>query len=247
MPSWPPAGSRSARAFRQPGFSNSAEAALTSDFWGGEGNQDPARGTALPWQRFVLGLDQVLERLMQENPNGLSGAVNQSARTGSPAAQVSPAPGNAPSAPSAADPPAQGNGHDTSQDSGAVKRSGAVDSAIQSLWNSAGSAKQRQQLNEWKRAPDLNINGGPQLRLVYSRETVPFEHDSLPESNGFGLPRTAMKSPLRPVGSDEPSLAAPLAFALLANDWVRLRLLRRLRRSRNEPAHPFREPSDVVS
>ncbi len=193
------------------------------------GGAAAAHAPALPWERFVLGLDQIFDRFMRENPNGLSGALNGSDRPGSAATPSTPAPGNPPAPPSAPAPPGQSGDHGGTQGSNAAETSNAVDSIIESLWKDDGSSAQSQQSAGWKRAPDSTIDGVPELRMVTSWENVPQVHDTPSESNV--VRRVSMTLPLRGPGKDEPSLAAPVAFVVLANEWARWRQASHLRRS----------------
>ncbi len=193
------------------------------------GGAAAAHAPAAPWERFMLGLDELFDRFMRENPNGLSGALNGSDRPGSPATPSTPAPVNPPAPPSAPAPPGQSGDHGGTQGSNAAETSNAVDSIIESLWKDDGSSAQSQQSAGWKRAPDSTIDGVPELRMVTSWENVPQVHDSPSESSVSR--RGAMTLPLRGPGKDEPSLAAPVAFVVLANELARWRQTSHLRRS----------------
>jgi hypothetical protein len=202
---------------------------VADDLTTGGAGAGAAGAPALPWERFVLGLDQIFERFLRENPNGLSGALNGSDRPASSATPSSPIPGNPPAPPSAPAPPAQSGDHDGAHGSSAAETSKAVDSIIESLWNEDASSGRRQESPGRERALDLRIGTGPDLRVVISWETAPQAHESHSESNGYR--RVAMTPPLRWPGKDEPSLAAPLAFVVLANELARWRQTSHLRRS----------------
>jgi hypothetical protein len=188
---------------------------------------------ALPWERFVLGLDQVLERFLRENPNGFSGAVNRtersdrSDRTKSPATPGSPAAGKPTGPPSAPAPPAQSGDHDGGQGSSADETAKALDSVIEALWNDEVSGEHRVQLSRWNRALEPETDRGPELCVVDSRVPLALAYDSSAESDGFGH-RGTMSLPLGQTGKDEQSLAAPLALVVLVNEWARWRLTCRL-------------------
>ena len=170
-------------------------------------------GLCWDWTRYF-------ERFLRENPNGLSGALNGSDRPGSAATPGSPAPGNPPAPPSAPAPPAQSGDHDGAQGSSAAETSKAVDSIIESLWKEDASSGAKRAIR--RRGNELSTRGSTACRTFVwftSWETVSLAHDSSSESNGFGNRRGAMTLPLRGPGKDEPSLAAPLAFVVLANEW----------------------------
>ncbi len=249
-PSWPAVGSQSAaRAFRPTGWgaAPSAPVPIAVDELS-TGGAAAAHAPALPWERFVLGLDEIFDRFMRENPNGLSGALGGSDRPESPASPGSPAPGNPPAPPSAPAAPAQSGDNDGAHGSNAAETSKAVDAIIESLWKEEASSGQSGQSAGWKRAPDSTIDGVPELRVGTSWETVSQAHDSPSEFNVYR--RVAVTLPLRGPGKDEPSLAAPLAFIVLANEWARWRLTGHLRRShmRKETMTPqtAEEPPECV-
>ncbi len=192
------------------------------------GGAAAAHAPALPWERFVLGLDQLFDRFMRANPNGLSGALRGSDRPESSATQGSPAPGNPPASASGPAPPGQRGDHDGARGSNAAETSQAVDSIIQSFWKEACSSAQSLPAGR-ERALDPRIGGGPDVRVVTSWDTVLQAHDSPSESNVDR--RVAMTRTLRGPAKDAPSLAAPFAFVVLANEWARWRLTSHLRRS----------------
>ncbi len=183
---------------------------------------------ALPWERFVLGLDQALERFLRENPNGLSGALDPSDHQESAATPGILAPGNPTASPTAPTPPAQSGGLDRAHGSSDSEKSKAVDATIESLWREDVSSGQ---FPGWKRSPDATIDAAPELRVVFVPETVPFAYDSTAESNGFRPGHNAVTPAHRGPGKDEPNLVAPLALVVLASGWARSHLVSRLNRS----------------
>jgi hypothetical protein len=190
---------------------------------------------ALPWERFVLGLDQVRERFLRENPNGLSGAVNRtersdrSDRTKSPATPGAPAPGKPTGSPSAPATAAQSGGHDGGQRSSADETAKALDSVIEALWRENSRDQQSQQFAGWGQTSASRVGGVAGMRVL--KDAVVQTHDSPSEPNGFGDRRDLKTVPLREPGKDEQSLVAPLAVLVLANEWARSRRTIQLRRS----------------
>ena len=204
---------------------------VADEFTPGGAGAAAAHAPALPWERFVLGLDQVLERFLRENPNGLSGALNGSDRPGSAATPSLLAPGNPPAPPSAPAPPAQSGGHDAGQGSSAADSSNVVDSVIELLWKEDAPAGQNPQPAGWSRVPEPTFGGVPEIRLVRSWAALSQAHDSPSDADGVGYRRSALTLPLRGPGKDEQSLTAPLAVVILANEWARSRLTSHLRQS----------------
>ena len=228
---------------------SSAEPEVADALAAGGAGAGAAHAPALPWERFVLGLDQVLERFLRENPNGLSGVLNGSGGPGSAATPGSPAhrqPDDVSLGPRASRTkrrPRRGARFERGQ------TSKAVDSIIELLWKDDASSGRNGQSAAWKRAQP-RIDDGPDLRVVYSRERLSLAHDSSVESSAFGTRRGAITLPLRGPGKDEPSLAAAVATFVLANEWARSRPISRLGRphlrSRTGREDTVRAPSDVI-
>ncbi len=110
----------------------------------------------------MLGLDQVLERFLRENPNGLSGAVNRTKSRPDPRQRrdhcAGPADGVAVGTGSACAKRRPRGG----QGSNADETTKAVDSVIESLWKEDVSSDPNGQFTGWKRARDPRIGGvGP--------------------------------------------------------------------------------------
>ncbi len=184
---------------------------------------------ALPWERFVLGLDQVLERFLRENPNGLSGALDRSDRPDTSATPKSPGSGNPMGSPSAPAPPAQSGGHDGDQGSSADETSKAVDCVIESLWGEdSSSGVSGQSTSGWGLAREATYGAVAEFRVVPSLERASPPCDSTWETGGFGDRRRAIRLPLHGPGKDEPSLAAPVAFVVLAHAWAQSRVVSRV-------------------
>ena len=143
---------------------------------------------ATPWQRFVLGLDQVLERFLLENPNGLSGVVD---RPQSPAMQGSPPPDGLMAPPSA--PPAQSGEREGDQEPSAGGTSKAVDSVIELLWREDGSRSHSGQSSAgWSPALEPRNGCTAMVRVVRSLESTSPTRDSTSDTAGFGSQRRAI-------------------------------------------------------
>ncbi len=184
-----------------------------------------AHGPASPWERFVLGLDQVLERILRENPNGLSGVVN---RPESPAMQGSSPPGGLMAPPSATAPPAQSGEHDGDHGPSAGGTSKAVDSVIEMLWRAGGSRGHSGRSSAgWGPVLEPRNGGMREIRVVRSLQSASPTHDSRADTAGFGSRRRAIMVP-RGAGKDERGLGATLAFVVLAHEWARSRLVSRV-------------------
>ena len=137
-----------------PGTGISVGQGLSSQRSGGPGGDDGAEsdeseaGVAgavpaaiAPWERFVIGLDEALEKFQRENPNGVSGAPardSASDRPDSPPAAGLPTQGGPTSLKSGPDPVPSGGEPDRTENASPSLGVEAIDAIIESVWGEDG-------------------------------------------------------------------------------------------------------------
>ena len=226
-----------------PGTGISLGQGLSSQGHGGPGGDDDAEsdvpGAAIPgavpaviapWERFVIGLDEALEKFQRDNPNGVSGAPardSASDRSDSPAAATPPAQGAPTSLKSGSNPVPSTDEPDPTKEPSPTTAVEAIDTVISSLWREDRASDSRQQL------PDAS---GPAGRsddaLLPIRLVIPPSLDQGPRTRDQGpgtkllLARSdrrtdAVLPPVPEPGKDEPDLASmSLAVAMMGTEWV---------------------------
>ncbi len=230
-----------------PGTGISVGQGLSSQGRGGPGGDDDAESDVpgapipgavpaviAPWERFVIGLDEALEKFQQENPNGLSGAPARdtaSDRSDSPAATAPPAQGAPTSLKSGSNPNPSTDEPDPTKEPRPTTAVEAIDTVISSLWGQDRASDSREQLSETDRT-----SGRSDEALLPIRMVIPPSPDQGPGTRDRGQdqgPRTklllahfdrrtgAVLPPVPEPGKDEPDLASTsLAVAMMGTEWV---------------------------
>ena len=163
-----------------------------------------------PWERFVLGLDEAIQKFQRDNPGGVMGAPARDAssdRADSPPAAAPPAQSGPTSLKSNPAPVPSGGG--------AVQTEEAVDAIIESGWGENGERDSRGRLSYMGQLSGRLDGKLPVVRVVDSpppRSDLPFA--STGRITGDVLP------PVSGTGKDEPNLAfASLVVAGVAAEW----------------------------
>ena len=229
-----------------PGTGISVGQGVSSQGRGGPGGDDDvesdAPGAAIPgavpaviapWERFVIGLEEALEKFQQENPNGVSGAPARdtaSDRSDSPAATAPPAQGPPTSLKSGSNQVPSTDEPDQTKEPSSTTAVEAIDTVISSLWGQDRGRDSREQLSGTGRLSSRSDDVLPSIRLVLSRSpdqgprTSDQGQDQGRRTNllvaGFDLRTGAVLPPVPEPGKDEPDLTSmSLAVAILAGEW----------------------------
>jgi hypothetical protein len=140
--------------------------------------------------------------------------------------QGSALPGSPTGSPSAPAPPPQSGDRGTGHDSKAVETSEAVDFATELLLREGeAGGRSGQSASGWGPAPNVRKGGIAEVRVGRSLDAAALTRDLTGEAAGFGNQGRVITLPLPGAGKDEPSLAAPVAFVVLAHAWARSRVV----------------------
>jgi len=215
-----------------PGTGISVGQGLSSQRSGGLGGDDGAEldeskaGVAgavpaaiAPWERYVIGLDEALEKFQRENPNGVSGAPardTSSDRPESPPAAGLPTQGGPTSLRSGSNPVPSGGEPDQTDNASPSLGVEAIDAIIQSVWGDDRASDSRERLSHTGRPSGRSHDVLPPIRLV----DAPSPRSALPLAGSDRW--TGEVLPLGPeIGKDQPDLAlTSLVVATMATEWV---------------------------
>jgi FG-GAP-like repeat len=167
------------------------------------------------WERYVIRLDEALEKFQREHPNGVSSAPardSSSDRSDSPPAAGQPAQGGPTSLNSSPNPvPSDGEPDQTENASPSIGVE-AIDTIIESVWGEDRAGDSRERLSEMGRSSDRSHDVSPIIRVV----DAPFLCSELPLAGSDR--RTGEVLPPGPeIGKDQPDLAlTSLVVATLA-------------------------------
>ncbi len=215
-----------------PGSGISVGQGLSSQRSGGPGGDDAAEldeskaGVAgavpaaiAPWERYVLGLDEALEKFQRENPNGVSGAPardSSSDRPESPPAAGVPTQGGPTSLRSSPDPVPSGGEPDQTENASPSLGVEAIDAIIESVWKEDRAGDSRERLSELGRSSGPSHDVPPIIRVV----VAPFPRSEL-RLAGSDRRTGGVLPPVPEAGKDQPNLAlTSLVVATMATEWV---------------------------
>ena len=226
-----------------PGTGVSVGQGLSSQGQGGPGGDDDAESDVpgavipgavpaviAPWERFVIGLDEAIEKFQRDNPNGVSGAPardSASDRSDSPAAATPPAQGAPTSLKSGSNPIPSTDEPDPTKQPSPTTAVEAIDTVISSLWGQDRAGDSREQLSDTGRPSGHSHDVLPPIRLVLSPspDQGPGTKNEEPRTKllltGFDRRTGAVLPPVPEPGKDEPDLAAmSLAVAMMGTEWL---------------------------
>ena len=171
-----------------------------------------------PWERYVLGLDEALEKFQRENPNGVSGAPardSSSDRPASPPAAGLPTQGGPTSLKSGPNPVPSHAEPDQTENALSSLGVEAIDTIIESVWGEDKAGDSRERLSHTSRPTGHSHDVLPIIRVV----DVPSPRSEFPLAGSDR--RTGEILPLGPeTRNDEPRLAlTSLVVAVLAAEW----------------------------
>jgi hypothetical protein len=226
-----------------PGTGISVGQGLPSQQSGGPANDDGAEsdespaGVAgavpaaiAPWERYVIGLDEALEKFQREHPNGVSGAPardSSSDRPQSPPAAGLPAQGGPTSGKSGSDSAPSGDELDQTENASPSPGADAIDAIIESVWGKdrAGDSPERPSQVGWPSG---------RLHDVLSAIRLAVSPSSRSELSLAGSNRRTdeVLPPIAETGKDQPDLAlTSLVVAVLTAEWGHRRRVQKTAKS----------------
>jgi hypothetical protein len=243
-----------------PGTGISVGQGLSSQGRGGPGNDDgtesdeSAAGVAVaapaassPWERYVIGLDEALEKFQREHPTGISGAPardSTSDRPQSPPAAGLPSQSGPTSWKSGSDPVPSGDELDQTENASPSPGVEAIDAIIESVWGKDRADDSRERLSEmgWRSGRSHDVLSA--IRLAVS----PSPRSELPLA-GSDRRTGELLPPVPETGKDQPDLAlTSLVVATMATECVHAcRWHRNVRPSwPGKVGHPVRRRRAVI-
>jgi hypothetical protein len=214
-----------------PGTGISVGQGLSSQRSGGPGNDDgtqsdeSAAGVAVavpaasaPWERYVIGLDEALEKFQREHPSGVSGAPardSSSDRPQSPPAAGLPTQGGPTSLRSSPNPVPSGDELDQTENASPSPGVEAIDAIIESVWSEDRAGDSRERLSEmgWPSGRSHDVLS-PILLAVSPSSRSELSLAGSERWTGDVLP------PVAQTNKDQPDLAlTSLVVAVLTAEW----------------------------
>jgi hypothetical protein len=173
----------------------------------------------VPWERYVIGLDEALEKFQRENPNGVSGAPagdSSSDRPQSPPAAGLPTQGGPTSLRSGPGPVPSGSEPAQTENASPSLGVEAIDAIVESIWGEDRAGDSRERVSHTDRPSGRSHDVPPPIRLAVS----PSPRSELAVA-GSDRWSGEVSPPVPETGKDQPDLAlTSLVVATMATEWV---------------------------